>query len=119
LPIGGSRGSTAGLLTLALYIGPEIVPSSRRLESSSKSQSKDRLSWLERRVRQHWLAVFVIFGRDEVEVLDEPSRSAYGRTIERESLVRTVVEAFGLPLGNNGSSSGSYTSSIGSRNVSW
>ncbi|KRZ02634.1 hypothetical protein T11_12022 [Trichinella zimbabwensis] len=63
----------------------------RLLESSSKSQSKDRLSWLERRVRQHWLAVFVIFGRDEVEVLDEPSRSAYGRTIERETLGTTVV----------------------------
>ncbi|KRY28675.1 hypothetical protein T01_8996, partial [Trichinella spiralis] len=36
---------------------------------------------------QYWLAVLSVFRRDELEVLDEPSRSAYGRTIERRTHV--------------------------------
>ncbi|KRZ66539.1 hypothetical protein T10_10220 [Trichinella papuae] len=80
LPIGGACGSTAGPLTLALYIGPEIVP-------KVVVDSHDRVIG----VRKYWLAVFAISGRGELEVLDEPSRSAYGRTIERETLGTTVV----------------------------
>ncbi|KRY60079.1 hypothetical protein T03_6061 [Trichinella britovi] len=38
-----------------------------------------------------------------------------GRSSER--LIRTVVEAFGLPLGNHGSRSGSYTSSVQSWHI--
>ncbi|KRZ95930.1 hypothetical protein T08_11349 [Trichinella sp. T8] len=52
-------------LTPALYIGLESAPRNT--------------------CSQYWLAVLSVFRRDELEVLDEPSRSAYGRTIERRT----------------------------------
>ncbi|KRZ61156.1 hypothetical protein T02_11857 [Trichinella nativa] len=44
-------------------------------------------------------------------------RRRVGKGRSRERLIRTVVEAFGLPLGNHGSRWGSYTSTVQSWHI--